>query len=284
MPACYTHYKFGETVLMQLPASPTKEILEKNKDLFLIGLHGPDILFYYKALQKDNINQLGHRMHFIPARPFFEKALAQFPTEADPDAALAYMCGFVCHLALDFSCHSCVEYYLRGTTLSHTEVETYLDRSYLLEDQRDPLTWNISNHVQVNGHTAEVIASLFHGLDEVSVSTKQMLRTLKEMKWYNQIFLPTSPLKEKIVRLGMKLVGKYEHLHGLIMKRDCDEATQAMVDHLRRHVQDAVPVTIQMIEHFISCHETGQSLDERFDNHYSFTEEKIAECAKEIET
>lgn len=284
MPACYTHYKFGEAVLQQLPASPTKEILEKNKDLFLIGLHGPDILFYYKALEKDDINQLGHRMHFIPARPFFEKTLAQLSTEADPDAALAYMCGFVCHLALDFSCHSCVEYYLRNTTLSHTEVETYLDRSYLLEDKKNPLTWNISNHVQVNERTAKVIASLIDGLDEVKVNTKQMLRTLKEMKWYNQLFLPTSHLKEKIVRLGMKLVGKYDHLHGLIMKRDCDEATQVMVNHLRRHVENAVPLTIQMIEHFVNCHETGGALDERFDNHYSFTEERIAECAKEIET
>ena len=284
MPACYKHYKFGEAVLAQLPASFTKEILETHKDLFLIGLHGPDILFYYKALQKDDINQLGHRMHFVPARPFFEKALAQLPTETDREAALAYMCGFVCHLALDFSCHSCVEYYLHTTSLSHTEVETYLDRSYLLDDGRDPLTWNISNHIQISEHNAKVIASLFNGLDGVNVSTEQMLRTLKEMKWYNQIFLPTSHIKEGIVRLGMKLVGKYEHLHGIIMKRSFDEPTQAMVDHLRRHVQDAIPITISMIMHFVGCHETGQPLDERFDNHYSFTDEKIAECAKEIET
>lgn len=283
MPASYTHYKFGEAVLAQLPSSPTKELLENHKDLFYIGLHGPDILFYYKALQKEDINQLGHRMHFVPARPFFEKALAQLPTEADKDAALAYMCGFVCHLALDFSCHSCVEYYLRNTQFSHTEVETYLDRSYLLDDGRDPLTWNISNHIEINEHTAGVIASLFNGLDGVSVSTNQMLRTLKEMKWYNQLFLPTSHTKERLVRAGMKLVGKYEHLHGLIMKRDCDEASQIMVDRLRSYVQDAIPVTIPMIEHFVSCYTTGQVLDERFDNHYSFTEEKIAECAKEIE-
>ena len=54
MPTTYTHYRFGMDVLSQLPDSLKKEI-EKNLSLYHIGLHGPDILFYYKALSRETL-------------------------------------------------------------------------------------------------------------------------------------------------------------------------------------------------------------------------------------
>lgn len=56
MPTTYTHYRFGMDVLSQLPDSLKKEI-EKNLSLYHIGLHGPDILFYYKALSRNKVNR-----------------------------------------------------------------------------------------------------------------------------------------------------------------------------------------------------------------------------------
>ena len=36
-----------------------KKIVEKYPQLYLIGLHGPDILFYYKPLKSNSINSIG---------------------------------------------------------------------------------------------------------------------------------------------------------------------------------------------------------------------------------
>ena len=49
MPGTYALYAFGKKVLAQVD-DEIKNIILKNMDLFLIGLHGPDILFYYKTL------------------------------------------------------------------------------------------------------------------------------------------------------------------------------------------------------------------------------------------
>ena len=53
MPGTYAHYAFGKKVLAQVD-DEIKNIILKNMDLFLIGLHGPDILFYYKPLIYNN--------------------------------------------------------------------------------------------------------------------------------------------------------------------------------------------------------------------------------------
>ena len=53
MPGTYAHYAFGKKVLEQVDDEVSK-IISKNIDLFFIGLHGPDIFFYYKPILYHN--------------------------------------------------------------------------------------------------------------------------------------------------------------------------------------------------------------------------------------
>ena len=46
MPAAYAHYYFGKKVYKTLPKQE-QEIIREGKYAFLLGLHGPDLLFYY---------------------------------------------------------------------------------------------------------------------------------------------------------------------------------------------------------------------------------------------
>ena len=46
MPSNYAHYSFGKQVYQKQPAF-IKKIIHDHLDLYLIGLHGPDILFYF---------------------------------------------------------------------------------------------------------------------------------------------------------------------------------------------------------------------------------------------
>ena len=62
MPAAYAHYRFGKEVYKELPENE-KEWIREGKDAFLLGLHGPDLLFYYFPLSKNRINQQGVRLH-----------------------------------------------------------------------------------------------------------------------------------------------------------------------------------------------------------------------------
>ena len=69
----YAHYKFGKRVYRALPKE-IRQLVRENAPAYWLGLHGPDLLFYYHALGKNRVNQLGVRMHGESARFFFEKA------------------------------------------------------------------------------------------------------------------------------------------------------------------------------------------------------------------
>ena len=49
MPTTYTHDLFGKKVYRQLPEE-IRKVIRENGNLFRIGLHGPDILFYDLSL------------------------------------------------------------------------------------------------------------------------------------------------------------------------------------------------------------------------------------------
>ena len=68
MPAGYTHFVFGEQVLDQLDESIKKRIMPYI-DLYHIGIHGPDILFYYDVYKKNpeewkNLTAKGMRKNY----------------------------------------------------------------------------------------------------------------------------------------------------------------------------------------------------------------------------
>ena len=46
MPTTYAHDLFGQKVYRQMPEE-VKQIIRENGELYRIGLHGPDIFFYY---------------------------------------------------------------------------------------------------------------------------------------------------------------------------------------------------------------------------------------------
>ena len=49
MPTTYTHYTYGQEVFLMLPPKLQQKI-RPYMDYYNIGVHGPDILFYYRCL------------------------------------------------------------------------------------------------------------------------------------------------------------------------------------------------------------------------------------------
>ena len=97
MPAVYAHYKFGKKVYRALPED-VRRLVRENAPAYWLGLHGPDLLFYYRAMGKNRVNQLGVRMHRESARFFFEKARRVY-RKRPSYVLLSYLCGFLCHFA-----------------------------------------------------------------------------------------------------------------------------------------------------------------------------------------
>ena len=59
MPTTYAHYQFGKDVIRILPG-PLQKAIENHRELFDIGLYGPDIFFYYRIFHKNRVNAMSN--------------------------------------------------------------------------------------------------------------------------------------------------------------------------------------------------------------------------------
>ena len=73
MPSTYAHFRFGQEVYKEL-LPKCRTVIDAFRPLYDIGLHGPDILFYYHALQPNAVSAVGFEAHERPGRDFFLRA------------------------------------------------------------------------------------------------------------------------------------------------------------------------------------------------------------------
>ena len=220
MPSTYAHRVFGEKMLEVYPVE-VAAAASARRQLYDIGLHGPDILFYYKVLKADPVNAVGYRTHGQKGSDFFAPAKLVYAEADDRAGALAYLLGFLCHFALDRACHSYIENKIRLSHVTHTEIESEFDRFLLEERGIEPLSAKIDDHVVPSAENAAVIAPFFAG-----VSEKQVLRALRSMRFYNALLRAPHQPKRGFVRLCLRLTGNFKEMHGMMIAKQPIPACQ----------------------------------------------------------
>lgn len=180
MPTTYTHDLFGKKIYRQL-SDEMKKVIRKNGDLYRIGLHGPDILFYH--LLKPAVNGAGVEMHHNPAAPFFLRGMSRVRERGD-EKLLAYLLGFGCHYLLDSACHPYVDEMAEKKVISHTLLEKELDRTLMLETNRDPHHFYPSDCIVPRISYARVIHRVFP-----QIKIKDIFFSLRMMKFLTNLMV-----------------------------------------------------------------------------------------------
>ena len=148
MPDIITHYVFGLDTAHNLKNTSLYPILKDNKDLFFIGLQGPDPIYYHHFRQKDSKTSIASKMHTEKTGDFLISALCHLKKYDSNSKAfnecLSYLCGFICHYILDSMAHPYVFYlggrYLEGVPETnkylglHRKIELAID-SILCEER-----------------------------------------------------------------------------------------------------------------------------------------------------
>ena len=260
MPSTYAHRRFGADVLALLPDG-LRATLEQHRELYDIGLHGPDLMFYYKALQSNPVNRLGNTMHEQKGEVFFTRARAVVEHAADKDAALAYALGFVCHFALDSTCHPFVEQFTRESGVTHCEIETEFDNMLLRRDGYDPLTFFTASHIHPSAENARVIAPFYRDISEQTA-----LEAMKGMITVHKVLQASNPVKRWVVLTGMKVVGKYDMLHGLVADPQPNPKCVESGKRLEELYAQALPLAETLILEFVAKLDTDEPLDAAYDH------------------
>lgn len=258
MPTTYAHYKFGKEVISALPR-PLQSAIENHRELFDIGVHGPDILFYYHPLKKNPVSAQGYALHDRLADEFFLRAAEKMKSAEDPAAARAYIYGVICHFALDSECHPYVEKMIHDSGISHSEIEMEFDRLLLKEDYINPVRYLGTKHIHPTQKNASVIAPFYEALTPETVE-----KALKGMILCHKLLLAPGSLKRRLLFGGMKIAGQYEHMHGMVMSLEPNPACRDYCQLLKRQYAGAVPLAAGLIIQYQKVLFEDAELPERF--------------------
>ncbi len=263
MASTYTHFVFARDVLEKLPEQ-IKTIITCNREVYDIGCHGSDLLFYYyplTALKKNPIRNYGYKLHEKKALPFFEDCLTVVRDKKD-DASLSYALGFVTHYALDMCVHGYVERSAQNhpdKDFTHGTVEVEFDRYLLVKEGKDPVRSTVIPHIVSSKESARVIAPFLPPTDEKAIKV-----ALDSMILINNIFNAPSLVKRKIVYFLLKLLGKYEAFSSQIISLNGDARCIETNAELQRRYDKALPVAVNLIENFYDAVKNDSPLSERF--------------------
>ena len=140
MPGFMTHYILGIKMYQDIPDTLLKESIHRHKNLFRLGLQGPDFLFAYpRTVIGKKGNHIGSRLHKEKVNLFFENMLTMACEERErenKEMAVSYISGFLCHYILDSTMHPYI-YDVAGydpyapnsneVNGAHTQLENLLD-------------------------------------------------------------------------------------------------------------------------------------------------------------
>ena len=259
MPNSFAHLHFGDLVFEGLSDENQKRV-SYRKDLYLIGIQGPDFIFFYHPLKANHVSAKAHELHNMTGREFFSRAVQEMEKHPDRDAALSYVTGFICHFALDSAGHAFVNRYEKERGICHSDIEGDFDRTLLASLGKDPVKEDFNLHFPVKEDAGRIISPFTNGLD--AGTTRKALRMCRSHKAL--LFCPGA-FKRTVILAFLKVAGKYRSNRGQVMGTGPYADTEDSDRELMRLLNEAVPFSIQLISEFIEGTDTGDY--EKFFSH-----------------
>lgn len=258
MPTTYAHDLFGKKVYTGLPKE-IRQIIRKNQNLFRIGLHGPDIFFYY--MTKPAVTGTGIRMHHENAAHFFERGMTIVRKNHD-QKLLAYLMGFGCHYLLDSSCHPYIEDMAAQKVITHTLLEKEFDRTLMLSTGKDPFHYYPARHILARISDARVIHRAVP-----RISTHDILVSLRCMKFITDCLVyDNSGRRRKLLSALSSLAGKKlsASMMEYFMQKDPVPGSAVPVYALGRLYKDTLKEAPAYLNELYELSETDRPLSRRW--------------------
>ncbi len=250
MPANYAHYRFGKQVLPALP-SDVRQCIQRFRRMFDMGLHGPDIFFYYNPLMKTAVGDLGVSFHHQTGLEFFPTACAA----AGSEAARAYLYGLLGHYCLDSLCHPYVQKIVDIGEATHGALEAEFDRFLLtLDKEPSPQTYDLSKRFKLTRGECMTVAEFYPAVTGANVS-----RSVKVMAFLTKLF--ANPNRARTEKLLEKLLPGFRE--NLIPEAQV-ETLAPYIQELKELYDQALARYPSLLEQVEAFRNAGEPLGEDF--------------------
>ncbi len=258
MPAAYAHHTFGETCLNSLPPK-MKAVCTKYRELFDIGVHGPDILFYYNPLKSNKINCHGQELHQWTGEQFFNVCKYSYQhTEENKKAMIAYLMGFLAHFILDSSCHDFINEEASESGLSHNLIESQYEVYLMEKDGLDPMKVDRSAPLHPSMENAVIIAEFF------PFTEQEIRKSLKGQKRVLHLFYSPKEAKKKALRKLIDQLGVKGDFGDLFLDREHLYQCGLMNEIIYKRQKAAAEIYPKLARNLVSFLFDREELDEYF--------------------
>lgn len=183
MSATYAHYRFGAAMLGKMPADVSKTA-KRHRRMFDVGLHGPDLFFFYRPAFSTKVGRLGNKFHRQTGREFFSRVCRNLRMEPCEEGQ-AYLYGTLCHYVLDSHSHPLVEQLSWDGIASHARIEAEFDRFLLEQDGKNPpFGMRLTKHMKLTDRECKIVSGFYPGADGriIRESLQGMVRIRKAME------------------------------------------------------------------------------------------------------
>ena len=154
-----------------------------------------------------------------------------------------------------------MEQFTRESGVPHCEIETEFDNMLLRRDGYDPLKFFTASHIHPSEKNAGIIAPFYEGISEQTA-----LEALKGMISVHRLLQASNPVKRWVVLTGMKVVGKYDMLHGLVANPQPNPKCVKSGKQLEALYAKALPLAETLILEFMAKLDTDEPLDKAYDH------------------
>ena len=251
MPSSYAHYRFGAQLLPMLPRE-VREIIEKHRRLYDVGLHGPDIFLYYDPVGKNRVTPLSAQYHAQSGRVFFGRVCRQGLSEPEQ----AYLYGVLAHYSLDAMCHPFVYLHSQGEMAGHLALEAEFDRYLLEKDGKcPPHIQDCGKHLKLTEAECAVVAGAYP-----EVTAREIDRSVRNMAWSLRQLAKPSPIFRKV----MTFVLGFTPYRGLLMTEGPDPRFAQLDAELEALYDQALELYPQLLEKVTARLARGDELGEGF--------------------
>lgn len=259
MPSYYAHYRFGTAVLATLPAD-TRRSIQRFRRLYDVGLHGPDLFYYYNPLSKKGTGTLGIKYHEQSGKSFFTRVCRTIRMERS-EAASAYLYGVLCHYVLDSVLHLYIPGAAEKAGVTHAQLETEFDR-YLLEldGKLPPNGQKLTAHLKLTDGECDTVARFYPPATAKTVKSA-LSSTIAVTKLST---LPEGPAR-KALEMGLGVVAK--ELKGMLMSSKADPRCT----HLNSEMMDRYDQALQLLPIYLQQLQAHMTYSAPLEEEYSGT-------------
>lgn len=209
MPSIYAHYRFGAEMIAKMPKRQQRTVT-RFRQLYDMGLQGPDIFYYQGLIKGEAIGDLYHNETGIA---FFERVCAVVRSNPS-EGARAYLYGVLAHYALDSLSHPFINRMAQEGSLSHSQIETEFDRYLLFMDgKKPPHLQDLSKHIRLTPGECQTAAAFYP-----KIKTRQLKTHIHRMAVITKALVLPQGYRRKLMEktvgiLQPRIAGRFMGVH-----------------------------------------------------------------------